>query len=101
MKSKAEIIDALKRCRDLVNHCSGCPYNNNNNHSNAECIDELFDDVIAIINKSDFEVVEEVLTRSKEQDWNGTGFHGEYYELERLDSMEVPPIRFDGEGNIL
>lgn len=52
-------------------------------------------------NKSDFEVVEEVLCRSKRQDWCGTGIHGEGYELERLDAMEVPPIRFDGEGNIL
>ena len=96
MKSKAEIIDALKRCKEEQCHCGGCPY-----FPEDSCVDLLFDDVISLLNKSDFEVVEEVLTRSKEQDWNGAGFYGEYYELERLDSMEVPPIRFDGEGNIL
>lgn len=99
MKSKAEIADALKKCNDLVNHCSECPYNNNN--SSEECIGELLNDTIILLNKSDFEVVEEVLTRSKNQDWFGIGYQGGGYELERLDNVETPPIMFDGEGNIL
>lgn len=98
MKSKVEIIDAINRCGQFENHCDGCPYGDSGDRI---CIDLLFDDIISIFNKSDFEVVEEVLTRSKKQDWLGTGFHGRGYELERLDDVEVPHITFDGEGNIL
>lgn len=96
MKSKVEILKAVDTCIFLGGSCSDCPY-----FDEHDCVNQISKDLHALLNKSDFEVVEEVLTRSKEQDWNGTGFHGEYYELERLDSMEVPPIRFDGEGNIL
>ena len=96
MKSKVEIIDALKRCKEEQCHCDGCPY-----FPEDSCVDSLFDDVISLLNKSDFEVVEEVLQRSKKHDWLGTGISGEGYTLELLDVFGAPIINFDGEGNIL
>lgn len=96
MKSKAEIIKGVETCLFADSSCLDCPYCDMTN-----CVNHVVSDLRAALNKSDFEVVEEVLTRSKNQDWFGTGFHGEGYELERLDNVETPPIMFDGEGNIL
>lgn len=99
MKSKAEIIEALK-CH-MGGDCSECSYREGWHTCNPTPERGLFADILALLNKSDFEVVEEVLTRSKNQDWFGTGYQGGGYELERLDNVETPPIMFDGEGNIL
>lgn len=96
MKSKAEILKAVDTCIFLDGSCCDCPY-----FDELDCRNQISKYLHALLNKSDFEVVEEVLTRSKEQDWFGTGVHGEGYELERLDSFETPPIIFDGEGNII
>lgn len=96
MKSKAEILKAVDTCIVRLFSCYDCPY-----FDTLDCVNQVSKDLHALLSKSDFEVVEEVLTRSKEQDWFGTGVHGEGYELERLDSFETPPIIFDGEGNII
>lgn len=95
MRSKAEILDIIYHCMNR-GQCPDCPL-----FSDEDCTIHAFSDINTLLNKSDFEVVEEVLTRSKNQDWFGTGYQGGGYELERLDNVETPPIMFDGEGNIL
>ena len=102
MKSKAEIIDALKQCNDIQYHCIECPYDRNN--SRAECVDELFNDIITLLSKSDFEVMEEIFCKSNKT------FCGEYTAANGHHVLEIHPrldddyrtlIRFDEEGNIV
>lgn len=100
MKSKAEIIDALQICM-LTPDCKGCAYHPDVVDESCNCNREMIEDIINILSKSDFEVVEEVLQRSKKHDWLGTGISGEGYTLELLDVFDAPTINFDGEGNIL
>ena len=103
MKSKAEIADALKKCNDFVNHCSECPYNNNN--SSEECIGELLNDIIILLRKSDFEVLSEIISRTKRFDFEcHEGPKGlMLIKLQNPAARDCLPvnIRFDKEGNIL
>lgn len=98
MKSKVEIIDALKRCKEEQCHCDGCPY-----FPEDSCVDSLFDDVISLLNKSDFEVMKEILKRSEE-------YHNEYsYEIQGNDyptiilhrGTQMLWVDFDNKGSIL
>ena len=95
MKSKAEILDIIYHCINR-GQCPDCPL-----FSDEDCTIHIFSALNTLLNKSDFEVVEEVLTRSKKHDWLGTGFSGDGYTIELLDVFDAPTIDFDGEGNIL
>lgn len=103
MKSKAEIVDAIKKCNDFVNHCSECPYNNNN--SSEECIGELLNDTIILLNKSDFEVLSEIIKRGTGYDFCCHSAPGLIagIELGNPDERYMPPVKiiFDKEGNII
>lgn len=96
MKNKAEVIKAVETCLFADTSCNNCPY-----CDITDCVNHVVSDLRAILNKSDFEVVEEILQRSKKRDWLGTGISGEGYTLELLDVFDAPTIDFDGEGNIL
>ena len=102
MKSKTEIIDAINRCGQFENHCDGCPYGD---FGDRICIDLMFDDIISIINKNDFEVVKEVLDKSLILDWERYSEDDDYYRTKRLSAKDargtVYELAFDAEGNIL
>lgn len=100
MKSKAEIIDAINRCGQFENHCDGCPYGD---FGDEICIDLLFDDIISIFNKSDFEITKEILGRATQvKADNYVPVSGEGNVIEVSSSKdEVAWIWFDKDGNIL
>ena len=91
MKSKAEIIDALKRCRMKEWTCDQCKYYPLGDH----CWDALHSDLLEYLSKSDFEAMKEILKRSKE-----AGYH-HYTAISGIECLEIPFLRFDEEGNIL
>lgn len=100
MKSKAEIIDAINRCGQFENHCDGCPYGD---FGDRICIDLMFDDIISIINKSDFEIMKEILGRAtqvKADSYVPVSGEGNVIEVSSSKD-EVAWIWFDEEGNIL
>lgn len=90
MKSEVEITDALNRCKIEHCKCGECPYNDIRN-----CSGELMKDVLTLLNKSDFEVMKEILKRSKEAGY----YH--YTAMSGRECLEIPFLRFDEEGNIL
>ena len=98
MYTKEQVIKGLQCCilrnPDDKPRCNDCPFDGN-------CVNRLKMAALEFLIKSDFEVVEEVLQRSKKHDWLGTGISGEGYTLELLDVFDAPTIDFDGEGNIL
>ena len=98
MYTKEQVIKGLQCCilrnPDDKPRCNDCPFDGN-------CVNRLKMAALEFLIKSDFEVVEEVLQRSKKHDWHGTGVSGEGYTLELLDVFDAPTIDFDGEGNIL
>ena len=97
MKSKVEIIDALKRCKEEQCHCDGCPY-----FPEDSCVDSLFDDVISLLNKSDFEVIKEILDRSKLSAEGRVDYYNQHdWSIISLDGYEEVDLEFDSEGNIL
>lgn len=100
MRSIAEIVDAFKRCNSFENRCKGCTYEK---YTNEECIHKLFNDIILILDKSDFEVMKEILERSEE-------YHNDYsYEIQGNDyptiilhrGTQMLWVDFDDKGNIL
>lgn len=100
MKSKAEIIDALKRCKEEQCRCDGCSY-----YPEDSCDDSLFSDVISLLNKSDFEVLSEIISRTKRFDFEcHEGPRGlMLIRLQNPAARDCLPvnIRFDKRGNIL
>lgn len=102
MKSKAEIIDALERCRSRdMEKCFGCKYKADGN----ECWHWLFTDLLELLNKSDFEVLSEIISRTKRFDFEcHEGPKGlMLIKLQNPAARDCLPvnIRFDKEGNII
>lgn len=94
MKSKAEMADSLQICM-LAPDCKGCKYCPVVADESCKCRKEMIDDIISILNKSDFEVMKEILKHSKE-----AGYH-HYTAMSGRECLEIPFLRFDSEGNIL
>lgn len=94
MKSKAEMADALQ-IHMLAPDCKGCAYLHDVANGSFECYKEMMDDIITLLNKSDFEVMKEILKRSKEAGY----YH--YTAMSGRECLEIPFLRFDEEGNIL
>lgn len=93
MKSKSEIIDALNKCRVEQCLCDKCSYDGLIN-----CSGKLMEDVLALLNKSDFEVISEIMSRSKNTCMdNHSDIQGDLVIKAHLDLC----FNFDVGGNIL
>ena len=101
MKSKAEIVEALK-CH-MSGDCSECSYREGWHTCNPTPERGLFADILAFLNKSDFEVMKEILERSEE-------YHNDYsYEIQGNDyptiilhrDTQMLWVDFDNKGDIL
>lgn len=103
MKSKAEIIDALKRCKEEQCHCNGCSYYPSDYCDGSYyCVEALFDDILAILIKSDFEVMKEILGRSRLYAKVRVDHYNQHdWSIISLDGYDGVDIEFDEEGNIL
>ena len=101
MKSKAEVIDALKRCRMKEWTCDQCKYYPLGDH----CWDALHSDILEYLSKSDFEVLSEIISRTKRFDFEcHEGPKGlMLIKLQNPAARDCLPvnIRFDKEGNII
>lgn len=99
MKSKAEILKAVDTCIFLGGSCCDCPY-----FDELDCVNQISKDLHALLNKSDFDIMCDVLAKSE------TTLAGEYTAMSGHKVIEIHPrvldenralIRFDNEGNIL
>ena len=98
MKSKAEIIKGVN-CLFADFSCLDCPY-----CDMTDCVNQLVSDLHTLLNKSDFEVMKEVLSRSNWLSFSvpdlpddlGIKTLGLAFQEGR-----VFRIAFDAEGNIL
>lgn len=100
MKSKPEVIDALKRCKMREWSCDECSYFPLGDH----CWDALHSDILELLNKSDFEVMEEIFSKSNKTLCGVYTAANGHHVLEihpRLDDDYRAVIRFDEEDNIL
>lgn len=103
MKSKAEIVEALKY--HMSGDCSECSYREGWHTCNLTPERGLFADILALLNKSDFEVLSEIISRTKRFDFEcHEGPKGlMLIKLQNPAARDCLPvnIRFDKEGNIL
>ena len=100
MKSKAEILKAVDTCVHIDRSCSECPYCDDT----KDCVNHLVADFRAILNKSDFEVMEEIFGKSNKTLCGAYIAANGHHVLEihpRLDDDYRAVIRFDEEDNIL
>ena len=100
MKSKAEILKAVDTCVHIDRSCSECPYCDDT----KDCVNHLVADFRAILNKSDFEVMEEIFLKANKtlyKEYTAANGHHVLEIYPRLDDDYRTLIRFDEEGNII
>ena len=93
--TKAEVIKGLQCCilhdPDDKPRCDDCPFDNN-------CVNRLKMAALELINKSDFEVISEIMSRSKNACTdNHSDIQGDLVIKAHLDLC----FNFDAGGNIL
>lgn len=100
MKSKAEILKAVDTCIFLDGSCCDCPYFDELDYRN-----QISKYLHALLNKSDFEVLSEIISRTKRFDFEcHEGPKGlMLIKLQNPAARDCLPvnIRFDKEGNII
>ena len=95
MKSKAEILDIIYHCINR-GQCPDCPL-----FSDEDCTIHIFSALNTLLNKSDFEVMKEILDRSKLNAIGDVGYYNEFgHNIIGISGIGVD-IEFDSEGNIL